>query len=146
MRGYACVGLMNPKSGENVGGVMRACGVYGAAAVFVYGTRFDKFRNHPTDTMKAWRHIPVIEGPSPLDVRPYDCQLVAVEIVDEAVPLPSFSHPERALYLLGPEDGSIQTTLLVKAQHVVQIPTMRCMNLAATANVVLYDRLAKGSP
>ena len=30
-----------------------------------------------------------------------------------------------------------------KAHHVVYVPTHGCMNLAATVNVVLYDRMAK---
>ncbi len=30
------------------------------------------------------------------------------------------------------------------SHHVVYVPTRHCMNLAATVNVVLYDRLSKG--
>ncbi len=30
-----------------------------------------------------------------------------------------------------------------RADHVVYVPTVGCMNLAASVNVVLYDRLAK---
>jgi tRNA(Leu) C34 or U34 (ribose-2'-O)-methylase TrmL len=31
MRGYAAIGLDNPKCSENVGSALRACGVYGAS-------------------------------------------------------------------------------------------------------------------
>ena len=43
----------------------------------------------------------------------------------------------------GPEDGSIDQVLIDHADDVVYVPTIGCMNLAATVNVVLYDRLAK---
>ena len=52
-------------------------------------------------------------------------------------------HPEQAIYIFGPEDGSIPQALIDSADHVVYIPTIGCMNLAATVNVLLYDRLAK---
>jgi tRNA(Leu) C34 or U34 (ribose-2'-O)-methylase TrmL len=139
MRGYAAIGLCNPKTPMNVGGVMRAAQVYGAAMVVLSGQRFKKW---PTDTMKAWRHIPVLEFADLLDAVPYDCVPVAVEIADGARTLPSYTHPERAFYIFGPEDSSISRALRSKCRDTVAIPS-GCMNLAACVNVVLYDRLAK---
>ncbi|WP_338155299.1 TrmH family RNA methyltransferase [Vibrio metschnikovii] len=49
----------------------------------------------------------------------------------------------QAIYLFGPEDGSLPQEVIDKAHHVVYIPTHGCMNLAATVNVVMYDRLTK---
>jgi tRNA(Leu) C34 or U34 (ribose-2'-O)-methylase TrmL len=54
-----------------------------------------------------------------------------------------FVHPENAYYIFGPEDSSIKKELLDHCLHVVYIPTIGCMNLAATVHVVLYDRMAK---
>ncbi|MCU8306563.1 TrmH family RNA methyltransferase, partial [Vibrio vulnificus] len=54
-----------------------------------------------------------------------------------------FVHPEKAIYLFGPEDGSLPQEVVDKAHHVAYIPTHGCMNLAATVNVLMYDRLAK---
>ena len=68
---------------------------------------------------------------------------VVIELVENAIPLPEFSHPKDALYIFGPEDGSVNQLLIDNADYVVYIPTTGCMNLAATANVVLYDRLCK---
>ena len=74
------------------------------------------------------------------------CIPVAVELVEGARPLPEYTHPDRALYIFGPEDGSLQQEILDWCgAEVVYIPTQGCMNLAATVNVVLYDRLAKGN-
>lgn len=52
---------------------------------------------------------------------------------------------DRALYIFGPEDGSLDKEIRDWCEDVVYIPTTGCMNLAATVNVVLYDRLAKGN-
>lgn len=142
-RGFACVALHNPKSGENVGGVMRACGVFGASLVVVAGPRFNRFHRHPTDTMKAWRHIPVLEVEEIVEAQIYKCPMIGVEIVPGARSLPGYVHPPRAMYVFGPEDGSLPERVLARCRDVVVIPVQFCLNLAAIVNVVLYDRLAK---
>lgn len=140
-RGYAAIGLYRPKCAANVGGVLRAAGCYGAALVLVEGERFGKYS---TDTAKAWRHIPCVTVDSLIDRVPFGAIPVVVEICDRARSLPKFTHPERAFYIFGPEDGSVPKHLIERVPHVVSIPTSACMNLAATVNVVLYDRIAKG--
>ena len=148
MRGYSVVGLYNPKSETNIGGAMRAAGCYDAKLVVIEGTRFKRCK---TDTQKAWKHIPTIrvehnchtEEPAILKVTPFDCKTVAVEITEDAISLDVFQHPERAFYIFGPEDGSLHWSVMMFTDYTVKIPTKYCMNLAATVNVVLYDRLAK---
>lgn len=144
MQGYAAIALDNPKCGWNVGGVMRAAQVYGAALIIVSGPRFKTLKKFPTDTMKAWKHIPVIEVDDVFDAIPHDCVPVAIEIIPGAKQLPQYKHPERAVYIFGAEDQTLGKRILDRCRDIVIIPTKRCMNLAATANVVLYDRLAKG--
>lgn len=139
MRGYSAIGIVGPKIEANVGGAMRAAYCYGAALIVLEAPRFE---HRSTNVCKAQRHLPTIVGPI-CDHRPYDCPMVVVEILDGATPLPRFTHPERAIYVFGPEDGSVPTRIVNKAQHIVSIPTRQCMNLAATVNVVLYDRLVK---
>lgn len=143
-RGYAAVALIQPKCKENVGGVLRAAGCYGAALVVISGSRPDRYMGRIcTDTQKAFRHIPTLRVADPFDAVPYDCVPVAVELLPGAKSLVSFVHPERAFYIFGPEDGTLGEAITSRCKHVVQIPTRYCMNLAATANVVLYDRMAK---
>ncbi|WP_414461741.1 RNA methyltransferase [Hyphomicrobium sp. DY-1] len=139
-RGYFAIGLCQPKVRENVGSVLRAASCYDAAFVAVTGRRFEQAC---TDTAKAWRHLPLLRTQDLLAIVPYSCKIVAIEICDKTESLPAFEHPERAFYIFGPEDGSIPPSLIEKAHHVVSIPTRYCMNLACTANVVLYDRMAK---
>lgn len=143
MRGYAAIALDNPKSGENVGGVMRAVGVYGAAMVIISGRRFKTLKKFPTDTMQAWKHLPVVEVDDVFDAMPYDCVPIAVEIIVGARLLPGYIHPERAMYIFGAEDQTLGHRILSRCRDVIVVPTKRCMNLAATVNVILYDRLAK---
>ena len=57
---YACIGLYNPKSPENVGSVMRAAGCYGVASVFYTGKRYERARDFITDTKKIHQDIPLI--------------------------------------------------------------------------------------
>jgi tRNA(Leu) C34 or U34 (ribose-2'-O)-methylase TrmL len=70
---------------------------------------------------------------------------IAIERRQAAEPLDTFPHPERALYIFGPEDGSISPGVLRVCHRFVVIPTVHPvpLNLAAAVNVVLYDRLAK---
>lgn len=139
-RGFAGIGLYAPKKEANIGGVIRAAGVYGASFVVLQGARY--FRS-AQDTQHAARHMPLWEVDSLMGCLPVDCTRVAVEIAEGATPLPNFAHPERALYVFGPEDGSIPLAMMEKCKYKVYVPTRDCMNLAATVNVVLYDRMAK---
>ncbi|PCJ34294.1 MAG: 23S rRNA methyltransferase [Cellvibrionales bacterium] len=141
---YTCIGLFNPKSPENVGSVMRAAGCYGVNSVFYTGERYDRAQPFYTDTKKIHESLPLI-GVNELEgVIPLGCVPVAVELVAGAKPLTTYKHPARAFYIFGPEDGTLKKGITDFCEDIVYIPTEGCMNLAATVNVVLYDRLAKG--
>lgn len=142
-KSFAYLGLVNPKSPENVGMVMRAAGCYEASKVFYTGTRFDRARKFFTDTKNSHEKIPLKHTEDLISILPEDAKIVAVELVEGATPLMHFNHPEQAFYIFGPEDGSLSQAVLDACDYVVYIPTIGCMNLAASVNVVLYDRLAK---
>lgn len=139
-RGFACVGLDNPKTDANIGHALRACGVFGAAFLAVSGRRYSK---HPTDTMMHVRHLPLLCVNDLKNAVPFDCVPVAVEITEGAQMLPEYTHPERVFYIFGAEDATLGERVLSWCRDVVQIPSRRCLNLAASVNVVLYDREAK---
>jgi tRNA(Leu) C34 or U34 (ribose-2'-O)-methylase TrmL len=139
-RGFAIVGLHMPKTDSNIGSALRACGCYGASGLIVSGRRYKK---HGTDTMHAYRHMPMFQCEDIFDFVPYDCVPVAVDLVDDAEPIQQYKHPERACYIFGPEDGTLGAKILSRCRDRVFVPTNHCMNLAATVNVILYDRLAK---
>lgn len=137
------IGLYNPKSPTNVGAVMRAAGCYDATQVRYNGTRYNRAAKFQTDTQKIHERIDLVEMNDLTAGLDDDVKIVCVELVVGATALPFFTHPEKAVYLFGPEDGSLPQEVVDKATHVVYVPTHGCMNLAATVNVVLYDRLAK---
>lgn len=141
-RGFACVGLDRPKSAINIGAAIRAAYCYEARLLIVSQARM---KRSATDTQQGYRHFPVQETDNLLSLIPFDCVPVAVEIVDGAISLPDYAHPQRALYIFGPEDGQIRKDILARCRDKIVVPTRFCMNLAATVNVVLYDRLAKAS-
>ena len=143
-RGHCTIALWNPKTPANVGGVLRAAGCYGVDLVVIAGKRrLNTLQHLSTDTQSAWKHIPTIQPEDPFDVMPLGAIPIAVDLLEGAIPLPVFPHPERAFYVFGPEDGTLREAITSRCAHKVMIPTAFCMNLAATVNVVLYDRLAK---
>ena len=139
----ASIGLINPKNPVNVASILRAAGCYGVASVFYTGQRYRLAKEFNADTKAFHKIIPTVGVDNLKDVVPTGAKVVCVELVEGAVPLPHFEHPENAFYILGPEDGSVPSDVLTWCDHVVYIPTYSCMNLAATANVLLYDRLSK---
>ena len=143
MRGYAVIGLDNPKDGKNVGGTLRAAGIFGALLVAISGPRKRHFMNHPTDTMKAYRSVPTVFTDELFDAIPYACIPVAVDLIDGAIPLPIFVHPERAFYIFGAEDNTLGKRITDRCRYKVMIPSDGCLNLAAAVNVILYDRISK---
>lgn len=139
-RGYAAVGLDNPKISENVAAALRACGVYGASMLATAGHRYKK---HCIDTRAQHRHMPLIQVDDLRLAIPYGAVPVAVDLIEGATPLPDYVHPSAAFYVFGAEDATLGDRVLSWCRDVIYIPSNGCMNLAATVNVVLYDRLAK---
>lgn len=141
MRGYSAIALHNPKTPENVGGVMRAVSCFDSSMVVISGYRF---KGAPTDTCKTHKHVPLIHSNDVFDQLPHDCVPVAIEFIEGSKSLCDYQHPERAFYIFGPEDSSLGSNILDKCRDVVMVPSKFCLNLAACVNVVLYDRMMKG--
>lgn len=139
-RGYAAIGLHLSKDPINVGNALRAAGCFGVAMVAVSGKRYQRA---PSDTQAAHRHMPLIQVDDLKAVLPVDCVAVAVDLIEGATPLQIYTHPERAFYIFGPEDGTLDKAVTGWCRDTIYVPTRFCLNLAATVNVVLYDRMAK---
>jgi len=87
--------------------------------------------------------VPLTEVTSLADAVPGEMKIVCVELAENAIPLPEYQHPENAFYIFGPEDNTISQPLIDRADEVVYVPTIGCMNLSAVVNIVLYDRMIK---
>lgn len=143
-RGYVAIALHNPKTPANIGAVLRAAGCYAANLVVIGGKRGSRtLTGISTDTQKAWKHIPTLDVEDVFDVMPLGAIPIAVDLVEGAISLPRYVHPERAFYVFGPEDGTLGGDILRRCRDRIMVPTSYCMNLAATVNVILYDRRAK---
>jgi tRNA(Leu) C34 or U34 (ribose-2'-O)-methylase TrmL len=150
------VALINPKFPANVGNVWRACSVFHAPLLLWTPERVLAPDDWPSGTrlpreerMKLYQHVAAGCAPaSEIIDTAQEWSLtqmtpVAVELRDNAEPLPLFEHPRNALYVFGPEDGSLDKGILTACHRFVRIPSASCLNLAAAVNVVLYDRIAK---
>ena len=139
----ASIGLINPKSPSNVGAVMRAAGCYQAQDIFYTGERFKNAAKFHTDTQQAGLTIPLTHVDELISGVAEDMRIVCVELVEGAISLPDYQHPDKAFYIFGPEDGNVKQQIVDQADAVVYVPTIGCLNLAQTVNVVLYDRMVK---
>lgn len=139
-RGFAAIGLDNPKDEKNIGSALRAAKCYDASLLVVSG---DRYSGICTDTTKAYKHMPMLQVNDILDAIPYRAVPVAIDIIEGAKSLVDFEHPESAFYIFGAEDRTLDKRITDRCKHVVYVPTSQCMNLAATVNVVLYDRKFK---
>lgn len=140
MRGYFGIGIEDGKTPENIGGLWRSAHAFGAAFIFTVGHRYPQ---QPTDTTKAWRHIPLLEYEDADDLvarLPRDSELVGVDNIGAPRPLVSFHHPERAVYVLGAEDRGLSDAMQECCTWIVEIPTSYCLNVATAGAIVLYDR------
>lgn len=141
---YCGIGMARPKIADNLGTLWRSAVCLDAAFIFTIGARYHK---QASDTVKSWRHIPYFSYRTVEEFAehiPYDCIPVAVELTPDAKPLETYSHPRNALYLLGPEDGSLTREELAVCREVVKIDSLYCLNVASAGTVVLYDRQQKG--
>lgn len=97
---------------------------------------------HSTDTSASTNHLPLYEfGSIDEMVLPKGCRLVGIELTDDSIELPSFKHPDRCAYVLGPERGSLSPAMQERCDFIVKIPTKFCVNVSVAGAIVLYDRI-----
>ena len=141
-RGYFGIGAEGVSKSANIGALLRTGHAFGAAFCFTIGTGWDSRAARTADTSHTQVHVPMWRFPTPAELSlPRGCALVGIELLDDAVDLPSFRHPLNAAYVLGPERAGLSAALLDRCDHVVRIPTRFALNLAVAGALVLYDRL-----
>ena len=141
MRGYFAAGTDGISKPMNLGNLLRIAHAFGASFFFTIAGRV-KLADAISDTSDAAGHLPIYQFPGADDLRlPQACELVGVEITDDATELPSFRHPLRAAYVFGSERFSLSPEVLVRCRHVVKIPTRFSINVGMAGAIVLYDRM-----
>lgn len=140
-RGYFAIGAERMSKSLNLGNLMRSAHGFSASFTFTIGATYRALEAQ-ADTSKGSIHLPHYNWQSLEDMAlPQGCRLVGIELLDEAVDLPSFRHPLQAAYVLGPERGSLSGDLLAKCDYTVRIPTKFCVNVAMAGAIVMYDRI-----
>lgn len=144
-RGFFGIEIDNGKNARNLGTIWRTAYNLGAAYTGQIGGRYHR---ESADTVACYRTVPhhVWEDPDDWYAHiPFDTVPVAIELTDDAESLFTYNHPNRAVYVLGPEDGNLRKLVLDLCRDVVQIPSELCLNQAQAAGMVMYDRVLKAS-
>jgi tRNA G18 (ribose-2'-O)-methylase SpoU len=141
-RGYFGLGAEGVSKSANMGALLRTGHAFGAAFCFTVEPGWDARASRSADTSDTPAHVPLWRF-ADVDAMllPRECALVGIELLDDAVDLPSFRHPVNAAYVLGPERSGLSVAMRARCRHVVRIPTRFALNLAVAGAIVLYDRL-----
>ena len=142
MRGYFGIGVEGISKEHNLGNLVRSAHAFGASFFFVIRPEIDVHAVRVSDTSGAFDHMPfhVWDSVEDMDL-PEGCQLVGIEFTEDSVELPSFRHPTRAAYILGPEMGDLSAEVMAKTEHIVKIPMKFCVNVGVAGALTMYDRL-----
>ena len=142
MRGYFGIGVEGLSKPMNAGTLFRSAHAFGASFVFTIAGVWHEREANLSDTSDSAGQVPHYHFNGLSDLRlPDRCALVGIELLDNAVELPSFRHPRCAAYVLGPERGSLSPALTARCDHIIRIPTSFCINVAIAGSIVMYDRL-----
>lgn len=142
------IALVNPKFARNVGAAIRVAACFGIKQVWYSGDRMNldptgKERLPREERMKGYANVELIQHDFFFDQFPKEIVPVAVELKPGSEQLHDFEHPDQALYVFGPEDGSLQRDELVRCYRRVVIPTRHCLNLVTAVSILMYDRMVK---
>lgn len=142
MRGYFGIGAEHLSKPMNLGALLRTAHAFGAAFTFTVGAA-PKLRDvYRSDTSRSGDHVPYYQWDTIPDMAlPRGCQLIGIEITDDAFDLPAFRHPLSAAYVLGAEKEGLSPAMLERCAAVVKIPTRFSLNVGLAGALVMYDRL-----
>lgn len=142
------IALIDPKFPHNVGAAVRAASCDGIGQVWFSGDRVQlvgerRMRLPREERMRGYQEVGLRHSDHPFDAFDGSAVPVAVELRRNAESLIGFTHPDHAVYVFGPEDGSLDRAVLGQCHRFVVIPTRHCTNLAAAVYTVPCDRHAK---
>lgn len=152
--------LIDPYHAYNVGNALRACALLGAETLGWTGERvppMEKWapgaRLPREERMKCYANTELKHYPNPKSLLSWaasEWTPVCVEISEQAEDLRDFVHPEKAIYVFGPEDGGVPKGVRNVCHRFVRIPAEDAdertpYNLAFAVGTVLYDRMFKAT-
>lgn len=146
MRGYFGMGVEGISKEGNIGNLLRSTHAFGGSFFFTIAPVVNVEEMRVSDTSGAFDHVPYHQYKTVNDLLlPEGCTLVGIELTPDSIELPSFRHPIRAAYVLGPEMGSLSPAMTEKCEFVVKIPMKFCVNVGVAGAIVMYDRLVSNN-
>ncbi len=155
--------LINPLYPQNVAASLRQAALTGGAIVYYTTERVPSENDWPPgyrlpreERMKVYGRVALV-GLPPLNTLLATATLrngwegltaVCVEKRPGAQRLDSYVHPERAIYIFGPEDGSVPPSVRALCRDHVRIPTVAGItetpyNLSHAMTLTLFNRADK---
>ena len=108
MRGYFGIGIEGVSKPMNLGSLLRTAHAFNASFLFTIGGLVQRRQIENADTSSAMANLPLHEYPDLASFQlPRGCRLVGVELLADALDMPSFRHPPQAAYVLGGERSSL---------------------------------------
>jgi tRNA(Leu) C34 or U34 (ribose-2'-O)-methylase TrmL len=141
--------LVNPKYPRNVGGAYRSCAALGAEQLWYTGDRAAaqweaEGRLPREERLRAYRHVELIRGEGRFLRQFPGATIVAVEVDPGAQVLTYFEHPDEAVYVFGPEDGTLPKGIRTACHQFVIIPSDTALNLySAVTSILLHRRITR---
>jgi tRNA G18 (ribose-2'-O)-methylase SpoU len=143
------VAVENLSKDWNIGNLIRTANAYLCGELILIGQdTFDDAGCPGIYRFERMRHVP--DGPAfERLVRDTGYETVAVEIDRRAELLPSFTYPERPLFLFGSELEGLSPERVERAAHRIMIPQyglIPCLNVNVSCSIVLYDYVTRTFP
>lgn len=141
--------LVDPKYPHNVGGAYRACAAFGVEQLWYTGGRAESRwqadgRLPREERLRAYRHVELIRGEGRFLTQFPGATIVAVEVHPTAEVLTTFTHPDEAVYVFGPEDGSLPKGVRSACHRFVIIPSDTALNLySAVTSILVHRRITR---
>ena len=142
--GYFGIGILSPKTEQNVGTLWRSAYQLGASVLYTIGGRY---KSSSSDTLNVPARIPLIELDDWNSFAEWAAPKAAVWVAIEmgGTPLSEFKHPRNAIYILGSEDHGVPKSVLRGCREVVSLESEQygSYNVAVAGSLVMYDRMMK---
>ena len=134
------IGIQNGKTPENLGMLWRSAQNLGASFIFTIGNRYAKQACDTHNAVKSMPYFHYDTFEAFLSNIPKGARLVGVELTEEAVPLETFKHPRRCVYLLGAEDHGLSNHAIEKSHFLIKFQSQLSLNVSVAGSIVMYDR------
>jgi len=138
---------VNIEYDNNIGNIIRSANAFGVDKVYIYGRKkFDRRGSVGAEFFMRFEYIKFIDEIDSV-ISNYD-NIIAIENNTKSISLIDFKwdYKKKNLIIFGQEQNGIPEILINKSNVTLSIPqigSVRSLNVATTAGIVMYDYLLK---